>query len=322
MDLLDLMQCFVRIADSGSMSSAARAVRRSRALVSRQLRALEKRVGTPLVRRTTRRLDLTPAGRIYLEHCRGILGAVDEAEAAVATDSQLRGDLVVSAPTALALTWIIPLLPGFLREHPRVQLEIRLDERVIDLLEEGIDVALRAGPAVADSTSLIARPLTTYERILCATPRYLQVHGTPRQTEDLARHACLLLGSGRCSHVLRFTEPSVHEINVSGPLRANNVLAIREATLAGLGIGVMPSWAAAEALATGALRRVLPEAAMRPIVLHGVYHRDSRGTARITAFLEHLQRHLPRRLEAEEPRERPAVHARRATRSSSNGRHR
>ncbi len=99
MDLLDLMQCFVRIADSGSLSAAGRAGHRSRALVSRQLRALEQRLGTSLVRRTTRRLDLTPAGRIYLEHCRRILGAVDEADAAVAKGKQLGGDLVVSAPS-------------------------------------------------------------------------------------------------------------------------------------------------------------------------------------------------------------------------------
>ncbi len=322
MDLLDLMQCFVRIADSGSMSAAAREARRSRALVSRQLRALEKRLGTPLVRRTTRRLDLTPAGRIYLEHCRGILGAVDEAEAAVATESQLRGELVLSVSAALGAAWITPLLPGFLREHPRMQVEVRFDERVVDLLEEGVDVALRAGPVVSDTTSLIARPLTTFDRLLCASPRYLQARGTPRSTQELREHACIVLGSGRYSHVLRFTAPTAHEVNVSGPLRANNVLAIRGATLGGLGIGIMPAWLAAEALEVGALRRVLPEAAMLPIVLRAVYHRDSRGTARILALLEYLQRHLPRRLETELPRERPAVHARRAARSSSNGRHR
>jgi DNA-binding transcriptional LysR family regulator len=130
-----------------------------------------------------------------------------------------------------------------------------------------------------------------------------------------------LLGSGRCSHVLRFIAPTAHEITVSGPLRANNVLAIREATLAGLGIGVMASWVAEEALATGALRRVLPEAAMSPIVLHAVYHRDSRGTARISALLEYLQRHLPRRLETMAPSERPQVRARRGARASSNEHH-
>jgi DNA-binding transcriptional LysR family regulator len=319
MDLLDLMQCFVRIADAGSMSAAARGARRSRALVSRQLRALEQRLGTPLMRRTTRRLDLTPAGRIYLEHCRGILGAVDEAEAAVASDSQLRGDLVVSAPTAVAVTWIAPLLAGFLREHPRVQLELRLDQRVVDLLEEGVDLALRTGPTLNDSTSLIARPLASYDLILCATPRYLRAHGTPRRTEELAKHACLVLGSGRRSHALRFIAPTAHEVSVSGPLRANNGLAIRAATLAGLGIGLMPSWMADEALATGGLRRVLPEAAMSPIVLHAVYHRDSRGTARITAFLAHLQRHLPRRLETVAPSEHPSIRARRGAPASSNG---
>jgi DNA-binding transcriptional LysR family regulator len=174
---------------------------------------------------------------------------------------------------------------------------------------------------MSDTTSLIARQLASYDRILCASPRYLQAHGTPRRTEELARHACLLLGSGRCSHVLRFIAPTAHEITVSGPLRANNVLAIREATLAGLGIGVMASWVAEEALATGALRRVLPEAAMSPIVLHAVYHRDSRGTARISALLDYLQRHLPRRLETMAPSERPQVRARRGARASSNEHH-
>ena len=127
--------------------------------------------------------------------------------------------------------------------------------------------------------------------------------------------------AGGCIHVLRFTAPSVHEVSVSGPLRANHVVAVRDATLAGLGIGVMPQWLADEALATGALRRVLPDAAMLPIVLRAVYHRDSRGTARITALLEYLQRHLPRRLETKGLGEPPAVRAKRAARSSSNRRH-
>ncbi len=206
-------------------------------------------------------------------------------------------------------------MPGFLRAHPRLQLEMRLDDRVIDLLEEGVDLALRAGPDVTDTTSLIARPLTSYDRILCASPQYLQIHGTPRHTQELVGHACLVVGFGRCRHVLRFTTPSVHEVGVTGPLRANNVLAIREAALAGLGIAVIPSWMANEPLATGALRRVLPDAAMRPIVLRAIYHRDSRGTARITALVEHLQRHLPRWLEHEGVSEREAVRAKQSARS-------
>ncbi len=298
MHLLDLMETFVRITDAGSLSAAARTSRRSLALVSRQLRALEEQLGAPLIRRTTRRLDLTPAGRTYLEHCRRILGAVDEAAASVASPAELRGELVVSAPIAIGLERIAPLLPGFLRDHPGLRVEVRFDHRAIDLIEEGADLALRAGIPPPDSQSLVARRLAEYGRIVCASPRYLEARGTPRQPEDLARHDCLVLGTGRRNHVWRFGGPSPCEVEVSGPFRANNVIAIRDAAVAGLGIGWLPAWAAEEALASGALRRVLDGALLSQVTLYAIYHRDARGTARIAALVDYLQRHLPRALES------------------------
>ncbi len=298
MHLFDLMETFVRIADTGSLSAAARTSRRSLALVSRQLRALEERLGAPLIRRTTRRLDLTPSGRTYLEHCRRILGAIDEAAASVSSGAELRGDLVVSAPIAIGLERIAPLLPDFLREHPGLRVEIRFDHRAIDLIEEGADLALRAGGLPPDSTSLVARRLATYGRILCAAPRYLEARGTPQRPEELAQHDCLLLGTGRRNHLWRFDGPSPCEVEVGGQFRTNNVIAIRDAAVAGLGIGWLPTWAAEEALAAGALRRVLAGASLSPVALHAIYHRDARGMARITALVEYLQRHLPRALES------------------------
>ncbi len=294
MHLLDLMETFVRIADAGSLSAAARARRRSLALVSRQLRALEDQLGAPLVRRTTRRMDLTPSGRTYLEHCRRILGAVDEAAASVSSPAELRGELVVSAPSSFGLERLSPLLPDFMRDHPGLRLEMRFDDRAIDLIEEGVDLALRAGIAPPDSASLVARPLATYDRILCASPRYLGARGTPQHPEELAHHDCLVLGTRRGSHVLRFSGPPPCEVEVGARYRANTVIAIRDAALAGLGIGWLPAWAAEEELASGALRRVLPGAPLPQVVLHAIYHRDARRTARIAAFVEYLQRHLPR----------------------------
>jgi DNA-binding transcriptional LysR family regulator len=298
MHLLDLMETFVHIADAGSLSAAARVSRRSLALVSRQLRALEEQLGAPLVRRTTRRLDLTPSGRTYLEHCRRILGAIDEAAASVSSPAELRGELVVSAPSSFGLERLSPILPDFLRGHPALHLEMRFDDRAIDLIEEGVDLALRAGIAPPDSTSIVARRLATYERILCASPRYLQARGTPQRPEDLAGHDCLVLGTRRHSHVLRFGAPSPCEVEVSGRFRANTVIAIRDAALAGLGIGWLPAWAAEDVLASGALRRVLADAPLPAVELHAIYHRDARRTARIDAFVEYLQQQLPRLLES------------------------
>jgi DNA-binding transcriptional LysR family regulator len=315
MHLLDLMETFVRIADAGSLSAAARTSRRSLALVSRQLRALEERLGAPLVRRTTRRLDLTPAGRTYLEHCRRILGAIDEAATSVSSPAELRGELVVSVPIALGLERIAPLLPDFLRDYPGLRLEVRFDHRAIDLIEEGADLALRVGALPSDSASLVARRLAMYGRVLCAAPSYLDAHGTPQRPEELAHHACLVLGTGRRSHVWRFGAPSPCEVEVGGPFRANNVLAIRNAALAGLGIGWLPTWAAAEALASGALRRVLANAPLSPVAVHALYHRDARGTARITALVEYLQRHLPRVLEGAGAPQAAAAHPPRPARA-------
>jgi DNA-binding transcriptional LysR family regulator len=173
-DTLSLMTTFVCIADSGSISSAARSLRLSVPMASRHLRSLEQELGVALVRRTTRRLDLTEAGAELLPRARRLLREVDETRDAVRPAKGASGLLVVSAPVSFGLAQIAPLVPKLLEEHPRLSLELRFDDRVVDLLGEGVDLALRVGTPAPDSPFVVARRLATYERVLCATPAFLK----------------------------------------------------------------------------------------------------------------------------------------------------
>jgi len=293
MDLLSGMATFVRVVEGGSLSAAARAQRLSLPAVSRQLRALEEDLGTTLVVRSTRRLHVTEAGQRWYEHCVRVLREVDDARASVRGEKSARGTLVVSASLTYGSLVIVPRLRKLTEEHPELVVDLRLEDQIVDLVAEGVDVAVRVGPPPPDSTAFIAHPLATMGRVLVASPRYLRKRGTPRTVKDLARKDCLLQVTPAGTVVRwRFrpagadpAEPRDETVDVHGRLRANAPLALRDLARDGAGIAYLPDWLVEEDIARGTLRRVLPDWESPPITSWAVHRAELRGTPRVTAFV-------------------------------------
>jgi DNA-binding transcriptional LysR family regulator len=294
LDLLQHMRTFVRIADSGSISQAARSLRLSVAMTSRHLRALEQHVGAELVRRTTRRLTLTEPGAAFLLRSRALLASAAEARDSVRSRQEPAGLLVMSLPVSFGLAQIRPLFPALLEKYPRLQLDLRFEDRFIDLLTDGVDLAIRAGVAPPDSPFIIARKLATVERVLCAAPALLARHGRVPSLDALPSFPCVVQGASPARWSFEApTGPKL--ILVDGRLRTNNVFAIREAAIEGLGIARLPRWIVDEDLKRRRLVVVLPEAVMPRIDVLGMFHRGSRDSAAIQAAIAFLQAELPRR---------------------------
>ena len=295
MDLVSLMTTFVRIADSGGISRAARSLRLSVPMASRHLRALEEELGVPLVRRTTRRLGLTEAGTELLPRARRLLRDVDEARDAVRPGKGARGLLVVSAPVSFGLALIAPLVPRLLEAHPRLSLEVRFDDRVVDLLGEGVDLALRVGAPPPDSPFIVARKVAAFERVLCATRAFLRKHGPIQTVAALARVPCVILGAAPTSW--RFETPAgPQSVIVEGRVRTNNVLALRDAALASLGAAQLPRWLVADDLASRRLVPLLEAASLPTVTVLALVHADARRSNALRLVQDFLAAELPRAL--------------------------
>jgi DNA-binding transcriptional LysR family regulator len=294
MDLLQHMATFVRIADAGSISKAARSLRLSVAMASRHLRGLEEHLGVELVRRTTRHLSLTEAGTEFLVRSRALLAGVDEARDALQPGKGAAGLLIVSLPVSFGLAQVGPLFPALLEKHPRLKLDLRFEDRFVDLLTDGVDIAVRAGVRPPDSPFVVARKLAVVERVLCASPAFLKKHAALRSIDALGRLPCVLQGPPPTLWTFE-TEDGPKAIEVFGRVRTNNVFSIREAALAGAGLARLPLWIVDEDLKRRRLLRVLPELSMPLIEVFGMFHKGSRGSAAIRATLDFLQEELPRR---------------------------
>ena len=292
MDVVSLMTTFVCIADSGSISSAARTLRISVPMASRHLRALEKELGVALVRRTTRRMDLTDAGTELLPRARRLLRELDEARQAVRPSKLASGLLVISAPVAFGLAQVAPLVPRLLAQHPQLSLDIRFDDRVVDLLGDGVDLAVRVALAPPDSSFVVSRRLATYERIVCAAPSVLKKHGPVTTVEALASAPCVTLGGAPTRWQFETLE-GPKAVVVAGRLRTNNMLAVREAALAGLGIAQLPRWLIVDELESKRLVRILEGAALPTVSVLGLIHADARRSNTLRLVQDFLARELP-----------------------------
>ena len=292
MDLLSRARTFVRIVEAGSLSAAARSFRLSLPAVSRQVQTLEQELGAKLLQRTTRSLRLTEAGRRFHEHATRLVQEADAALASVQESRAVRGPLVLSASVTLGVLRIVPGLAAFTREHPALELRLRLEDHSADLVSEGVDIAVRAGMELPSSTGLVAVPLARFERHLVASPAYLKRNGTPKNVAALARHAAVLGvdSSGSWSFLEDGEEARV---SVRPSLRVTTLLGVREAALADLGLALLPNFVVAAQLESGALRAVLPAAKLTPVTSHALYRVEQRGTPRIQAVLGYLQRALP-----------------------------
>lgn len=282
------MAVFAKVVESGSLSAAARTLGVSLASVSRQLAALEEKLGARLLSRTTRRLSLTEGGRAYYARCKRILGDVEEAEAEVSQfQASPSGRIVVSASMLFGSTFLAPVLSGFLDRYPRVSLELPLTDRFVNLVEEGIDVAVRVG-GLADS-SLVARRIGVFRRVVCAAPRYLKQHGVPREPADVARHDCLIFSMLAEADRWRFSSAGRDlGIPVTGRLRSNNQEVLLRAALDSAGIMLAPSWLVRDQVAKGRLRVVLQEFEPEPTPIHILYPHARLLSAKVRALIDYL----------------------------------
>ncbi len=292
MDIVQHLTTFVCIVDSGSISGAARKLGLSVPMASRHLRALEVELGAPLLRRTTRRMDLTPAGAELLPRARRLLVGLDEARQAVRPGKTAAGHLTVSVPVSFGLAKVAPLVPRLIQKHPLLSVDVRYDDRVVDLLGDGVDFALRVGVAAPDSPFLVARRLASYDRVVCATPSFLKRHGPIDEVETLLRVPCLPLGASPTRW--EFETPSgARSVAVSGRLRSNNVLALRDAALQGVGVAVLPGWLIAEDLQARRLVRVLADAALPTVHVLGLVHSEARHSNALRLLQDFLAAELP-----------------------------
>ena len=288
MDRLSAMEVFVRIVERGSLSAAARALGTTQPSVSRQLRALERRLKIQLLQRSTRHISLTEVGRAYYENCKRILADIDATEGNVgALHTSLRGTLRVNTSVALGVDCIAPLACAFQRHHPELAVDLTLNERFVDLVEEGIDVAIRFGPI--QDESLIARELGSTRRLTVAAPAYLRQHGVPRQPQDLASHICVAFNYAPAAEWTYHGPRGEVQIKVTGVFRSNNGHAIREAILAGIGVGWLPEALIHEHLKRGKLRVLFPSHTMSPIAVHAVYSSARHVPTKVRAFVGYLE---------------------------------
>jgi DNA-binding transcriptional LysR family regulator len=292
MDRLDELAVFVAVLDAGGLAAAARKLRRSPPAVTRALAVLEARAGVRLVERTTRRLAPTDAGRRLAEQARRLLSDYDKAVAPEAGDGPLRGPLGVTAPLVFGRRHVATIVAGFLDAHPKVSINLVLADWNLDLIEEGLDVAVRIG-RLADS-GLVARRVGEVRRVLVAAPAYLERRGAPRGPSELSGHEVIFVSSRNAVPEWRFHGPSGREavVRLAPRLTVNEVDAMLLAVRAGRGLGRALSYQVADDLASGQLVRLLPEfeppAAPVQLVVPSARHM----TAKVRAFLDHAARSL------------------------------
>ena len=288
MDILDAMRTFVAVVDRNGFSAAATALGQSTARVTRQIASLEQRLDTRLLNRTTRRLSLTSAGTAYYQRCVQLLAEFDDIEATIGAQAQTpAGVLRINAPVSFGIARLAPLLASYRVRYPQVALDLSLSDRLVDMVEEGYDLAIRitAKPA----PNLIARKLADTQVVLCASPGYLQRMGAPRVPADLAGHQCLHYSYWSGGHAWRLQgADGEHVVAVDGGLRANNGDVLREAALAGMGIVLQPDFLVGDDIAAGRLQRVLPGYAIAPIGIHAVYSSRSHLAPKVRSFIDHL----------------------------------
>lgn len=288
MDKLRGMETFVAVVECGSFTGAARRLEMSAVMVGKYIALIEGQLGTRLLERNTRRQSLTDAGRVYFDEARRVLEQVAIAERSV---ERLRlapaGTLRVSAPVSFGASIIAPLTAAFLQDWPEVRVELDLTNRMVDLVDEGIDLAIRIGDI--QRTDLVAKYLAPYRMAICAAPAYLARHGTPQSPADLAGHQCLshTVWTARNEWRLPGADEEVRWKR-DAVLRCNDGYALRMAAVAGAGLLLQPEVLLAEDFASGRLVRILQNYTPDPRPIHLLWRQDLRPLPKLTRFVEHL----------------------------------
>jgi DNA-binding transcriptional LysR family regulator len=287
-DNLTDIAVFVRVVDAGSFTKAADQLRLSRAVISKYITRLEARLGARVLNRTTRSLSLTEAGATLYERSRGALGQIEEAEAEVSQlQTEPRGMLKIAAPMSFGILHIAPALPAFLSQFTAVSVEMMLDDRMVDVIEEGFDVAIRITANLADST-LVARRLAPCHFAVCASTDYLKRQGIPLTPDDLRAHNCIVYTYSTKPNVWRFLTPDAQDlaVPVGGNLRSNNGLAGREAALSGLGIVMSPSFFVGDLIREGRLQALLTGYGTPEISVYAIYPERKYVPPKVSAFID------------------------------------
>lgn len=285
---LEAWAIFATVARSGSFARAAVELGLSQATVSKAVARLEARIKAHLLHRTSRQLSLTPAGASALQRAAHLLQEGHALEAEIADQSaSLRGPIRIAAPMSFGLARLAPILPGFMQQHPDVQLDISFSDAQVDLIRDRYDLALRI--AKLDDSSLIARQLCTVKIFLVASPDYLAQHGRPQHPSELALHHALQYSLAASGDLWRFQHPELGEASQQVPVRlaANNAEALKPALLAGLGLSLQPAFLVWQELQDGRLENVLPEWQPTPIALHVLTPPGRSRPARVQAFIDY-----------------------------------
>ncbi|MDQ8699570.1 LysR family transcriptional regulator [Hyphomicrobium sp. LHD-15] len=300
MDRLELLRIFMRVVDSASFTRAANTLDLPRSTVSSAIRQLEERLGARLIHRTTRQVSATHDGLAFYERCQRLLIDYEEAESLFrGAQTHLHGKLRIDVPGRIGRRIIAPALPDFFAHHPDIEIELGVTDRAVDLIQEGIDCALRVGP-LSDST-LIARKVADLALVNCASPAYLESNGTPRRIADLDRHFAVNYASPATGKIEEWEWVEKSELRTR-PMQArvtvNNAEAYIACCLAGLGLIQVPAYDVADHLASGKLVEVLPRHRAAPMPMHIVYSHRQHLSRRLKAFVDWLTVLLGQRISA------------------------
>ena len=311
MDQLDAMRAFVRVAELESFTRCAEQTGIPKAPLSAAIRRLEERMGTRLLLRTTRRVQLTTDGQLCYARCRELLADMEEFDGLFRQGGQISGQLRVDMPSRMARHLVIPALPDFLAQHPALQLMLSSTDRRVDLVREGFDCVVRVG--ALEPSSLVARPLGHYRQINCASAAYLARYGTPRSLSELSGHRLVHYGSSSGPRESGFeylqADGSRAVMAMSGALTVNDSESYLAAALAGRGIIQQPRGGVEPLLASGELVAILPKWQAPPLPIHALYAHRRQLAPRVQAFIQWLSGILASALGPDGPRDSLATRA-------------
>ena len=292
MDKFQAMSVFVRIADSGSLTAAANALGKSLPAVVRMLAALEESLGVRLLNRTTRKTALTEEGRVYVEHCRKILAQIEDTERLFNNEHvEASGSVSVTAPVRFGEMHVNPAVNRFLRQYPAMQVNLLLLDRVVNLLDEGVDLAVRIAP-LSDST-LIAKPIGEIRQVVCASPALLEKHGEPQHPDDLSQLPCVCFTGLTPATVWRFQQGAKKiSVKVDGQLTCNQIAALVDACVSGLGFGCFFCYQVMPYVRQGKLKIVLQDFSPPTMPVSLVYQHRTLMSAKVRLLLDYLARDL------------------------------
>jgi DNA-binding transcriptional LysR family regulator len=293
MDKFESMKAFTRVVEAGGFAAAARQIGLSRSAVNKLVMNLEDSLQTQLLHRTTRKVTPTDAGRAYYERCISILADVKEAELALTRlHEEPRGSFRINAPMTFGTLHLAPILADFIAQYPELHVELSLNDRFIDPIEEGFDVTVRIAQDPT-SASLIVHHLASSPIVLCAAPGYLATHGTPTLPQDLKHHACLHYGhmaQGNTWTLIGHGE--THQVAIDGPICCNNGEVLRVAALAELGIAMLPTFIVTSDLRQGSLKQLLNDYHPPEINIYALYPVNRHLSTKVKLFVEFLQERL------------------------------